>query len=157
TASAWPQIGGGMNPRAIAFISVGIAGFLVQTLTLAVLTLRARCPAGIATAIGVEMAVLTNFCWHERWTWRDRRDGHTRWRRLARFQVTSGMTSLVGNTALTVLLANVWRLNPIAGNAIAVALLSVINFLAADRWVFVRRGAGVAAILAIGSSPASAA
>jgi hypothetical protein len=72
--------------------------------------------------------------------------------------VTNGVISLVGNTALTVLFANGWRLNPIAGNAIAVALLSVLNFLAADRWVFVRRGAGVAAMLAtLGlSSPARA-
>jgi putative flippase GtrA len=141
-----------MNPRAIAFISVGIAGFLVQTLTLAVLTLGSGCPIAIATAIGVEAAVLTNFCWHERWTWRDRFEGNTRWRRLARFHVTNGMTSLVGNTALTLLFAKGWGLNAIAGNAIAVALLSVINFLAADRWVFVRRGAAVAAMLAIGSS-----
>lgn len=147
-----------MNPRAVAFISVGIAGFLVQTVTLAVLTLGAHWPVAIATAIGVETAVLTNFYWHEHWTWRDRVDGKTRWRRLARFHVTNGVTSLVGNTALTVLLANWWRFNPVAGNAIAVGLLSVINFLAADRWVFVRRGAAVAAMLAIGSSsPARAA
>src|SRR5262249_3032355 len=147
-----------MNPRAIAFISVGIAGFLVQTLTLAVLTLGVRWPVAIATAIGVEAAVLTNFCWHEHWTWRDRFDGHARWRRLVRFHVTNGVTSLVGNTALTMRFANEWRLTPIAGNAIAVGLLSAINFLAADRWVFVRRGAIVAAMLAIGSSsPARAA
>jgi len=141
-----------MNPRAIAFISVGIAGFLVQTLTLAVLTLGAHWPVGIATAIGVEAAVLTNFCWHEHWTWRDRVEGNTRWRRLARFHVTNGATSLVGNTALTVLFASSCRLNPIAGTAIAVGLLSLINFFAADRWVFVRRGAAVAAILVLASS-----
>jgi putative flippase GtrA len=144
-----------MNPRAIAFVSVGMAGFLVQTLMLAVLTLGAHWPVGIATGIGVEAAVLTNFCWHEHWTWRDRVDGKTRWRRLARFHLTNGVTSLVGNTALTVLLANWRRLNPIAGNAIAVGLLSVINFLAADRWVFVKRAAGVAAMLVIASSAAA--
>jgi len=147
-----------MNPRAIAFVSVGIAGFLVQSVTLAILTLGAHQPVAIATAIGVEAALLTNFCWHEHWTWRDRVDAKTRWRRLVRFHVTNGVTSLVGNTALTVVFANWWRLNPLAGNAIAVGLLSAINFLAADRWVFVRRSAGVAAILAIGSSsPARAA
>ena len=26
----------------------------------------------VATAIGVEAAILTNFLWHDRWTWRDR-------------------------------------------------------------------------------------
>jgi putative flippase GtrA len=133
-----------MNPRSIAFVSVGIAGFLVQTLTLAILTLRAHQPVAIATAIGVEAAILTNFCWHEHWTWRDRFDAKTRWRRLARFQVTTGVTSQVGNTARTVVFADWWRLNPIAANPIAVGLLGVINFLAADRWVFARRGAELA-------------
>jgi putative flippase GtrA len=147
-----------MNPRALAFISVGIAGFLVQTIVLAVLTLEAHWPVAIATATAVEAAVLTNFFWHEGWTWRDRLDRNTRWPRLARFHAANGVTSLVGNTALTVLFSTGFGLSPIAGNAVAVGLLSVINFVAADRWVFVRRGTGVAAVLAVGwSSPATAA
>jgi putative flippase GtrA len=146
-----------MNPRALAFISVGIAGYLVQTMALAVLTLGVHWPVAIATAIAVEAAVLTNFYWHEHWTWRDRFDRNARWRRFVRFHVTNGVTSLVGNTVLTVVLANGFGFTPIAANTVAVGLLSVINFAAADRWVFVRRGAGVAAVLVIGgSSPAGA-
>ena len=128
-----------MNPRALAFISVGIVGFLVQTAVLAVLALAARWPVPLAAAVAVEAAVVTNFFWHERWTWRDRCDTTTRWLRLARFHMTNGVTSFVGNTVLTVLLANGFGLSPIAGNAIAVAVLGVVNFVAADRWVFVSR------------------
>jgi putative flippase GtrA len=59
-------MGGG---RWIAFMTVGLGGFIVQ---LAAVTLLAR--AGLAdapaTALAVELAILHNFVWHERWTWR---------------------------------------------------------------------------------------
>jgi putative flippase GtrA len=146
-----------MNPRTVAFISVGIAGFLLQTSTLAVLSLVLRWPVAVATAIAVEAAVLTNFFWHERWTWRDRIADGRRWTRLVRFHVTNGLTSLVGNTVLTVALATIFGLSPLAGNVIAVVLLSVINYLAADRWVFVTRAAVVSTALMVLHPSSSAA
>lgn len=147
-----------MNSRTLAFISVGIVGFLVQTMVLALLCLRLRWPVAIATAFAVEAAVLTNFFWHERWTWRDRAaEGH-RWHRLARFHVTNGLTSLVGNTIVTVMLAVFFGVSPMIGNVVAVALLSVLNYLAADRWVFVKRTAAVSALLVVvHPSPSAAA
>lgn len=147
-----------MNPRTLAFISVGIVGFLVQTMVLAVLSLAAHWPVAIATAIAVEAAVLTNFFWHERWTWRDRTAEGRRWSRLLRFHITNGLTSLVGNTIVTVVLAAFFGVSPIIGNVIAVVLLSVFNYLAADRWVFVRRAAAVSAVLVVvHPSPSTAA
>src|SRR5262249_36063113 len=152
------RVEGGMTTRAFAFMGVGLAGFLVQTLVLAALTLRAHWPVAIATAVGVETAVLTNFFWHERWTWRDRAEAGTRWSRLLRFHLTNGATSLTGNTVLTVVLARVFGLNPIAANIIVVGLLSVTNFLAADRWVFATRAVAIGATLVIAQpSPAAAA
>jgi putative flippase GtrA len=138
-----------MTPRTFAFISVGIAGFVAQTIVLAALTLRAHWPVTIATAVGVETAIVTNFYWHERWTWRDRAEAGTRWSRLLRFHMTNGATSLTGNTVLIVFLVRVFGLNPIAANVVAVGLLSVINFLAADRWVFSGRAAAIGATLVI--------
>ena len=46
----------------------------------------------VATAIAVEAAVLHNFCWHQRWTWRDRRAASrtTAVRRLGRFHLLNG-------------------------------------------------------------------
>src|SRR4029079_105322 len=138
-----------MNPRTSEFISVGIVGFLVQTMVLATLSLAAHWPAASATVVAVEAAILTNFFWHERWTWRDRADGEPRWVRLLRFHVTNGATSLVGNTVVTVFLASQFGLTPVAGNLVAVVLLSVVNSLSSDRWVFARRAAGAFALLTI--------
>ena len=61
-----------MNPRTVAFVSVGLFGFLVQTVLLAALSLVAHWPLVVAMPVAVEAAVLTNFVWHERWTWHDR-------------------------------------------------------------------------------------
>jgi putative flippase GtrA len=126
-----------VTSRAFAFLSVGAAGFAVQTAVLAALT-AARWPLTLAASLAVEAAVLTNYGWHERWTFRDR-GRERRLERLARFHLATGLTSLVGTTALTVVFARTLKLNPLAANAGAVALLSVVNYLALDRWVYVRR------------------
>jgi putative flippase GtrA len=118
-------------------------------MVLAALTMSAHWPVTIATAVSVETAVLTNFFWHERWTWRDRGEAGTRRRRLLRFHITSGATSLTGNIFFTVFLVRLVGLNPIAGNIIAVGLLSVINFLAADRWAFATRAVAIGATAVI--------
>jgi|KBSSwiStaDraftv2_1062776.scaffolds.fasta_scaffold27245_2 putative flippase GtrA len=145
-----------MNPRTLAFISVGVAGFVVQVTVLAILSFELHWPVAIATAVAVESAILTNFLWHERWTWRDRIGEGGRWGRLVRFHVSNGITSLVGNTVLTVLLAGL-GMNPILGNIISVVLLSVLNYLAADRWVFAKGAAAAALVVMAAPLPAYAA
>src|SRR5262245_15709552 len=148
-----------MNTRATAFIAVGAVGFTVQLAALAALTMAAGMPYEPATAIAVELAVLHNFIWHERWTWRDRtysRRGMIA--RFARFQISNGFTSLVGNLVFMAIAIEIFRMNAMAANAASVVLTSVVNFLMADRWVFTR-GAAVAATIAFAAvpSPASAA
>lgn len=138
-----------MTPRPVAFISVGIIGFLVQMAVLGVLTIFGHWPTAPATLVAVEAAILTNFFWHERWTWRDRGTTH-RIARLARFHLTNGATSLVGNTVVTVAAVTLLGFTPMAGNALAVLLFSIVNYVAADRWVFARRLGVVSACLLIG-------
>jgi putative flippase GtrA len=55
--------------RVTPFITVGAIGFVVQISTLAALTSLAHWNWLPATALSVELAVLHNFLWHERWTW----------------------------------------------------------------------------------------
>src|SRR5215475_7456413 len=105
-----------MNPRTLAFISVGIVAFLVQTMVLALLCLATHWPAAVPAVLAVEAAILTNFFWHERWTWRDRAVSGGRLNRLLRFHVTNGLTSLVGNTIVIVVLAAAFGLSPVLSN-----------------------------------------
>ena len=61
-----------MTRRVPAFLAVGALGFLIQIGSLALLTMAAGWPYEPATAMAVQLTVLHNFFWHERWTWRDR-------------------------------------------------------------------------------------
>ncbi|HZA35631.1 MAG TPA: GtrA family protein, partial [Vicinamibacterales bacterium] len=63
------------RPRWVSFAGVGLMGFGVQVAVLGLLTAGAGLATAAATAIAVEAAVLHNFVWHERWTWRDRARG----------------------------------------------------------------------------------
>jgi dolichol-phosphate mannosyltransferase len=123
----------------IRFNVVGIVGFALQTGALFVLTHGAH-PFGylLATATAVELAVLNNFFWHQRWTWRDRPSATAAetLRRLAKFNITNGAVSLTGNLILMSIL--VGRLGlPITGSNVAsVVACSICNFFLADRIAF---------------------
>jgi dolichol-phosphate mannosyltransferase len=123
----------------IKFNVVGVLGFGLQTVALFLLTHGARPLSYLgATALAVELAVLNNFFWHQRWTWQDRPSatiGETL-RRLFKFNVTNGLISIGGNLVLMSIL--VGRLDlPITGSNVAsVAACSLLNFFLADRIAF---------------------
>lgn len=123
----------------LRFNVVGVIGFALQFGALFFLTHSAH-PVNYlaATAAAVELAILNNFIWHQRWTWRDRPSstkGETL-RRLAKFNITNGAVSMTGNLVFMSIL--VGRLGlPIAGaNIASVAACSICNFFLADRIAF---------------------
>lgn len=140
--------------RAARFVGVGIAGFAVQALALGGLV-SAGLPYPVATAVAVEAAILHNFLWHELWTWGDRAAGLTcppkpagrRWKgrnserlvRFLRFNGAIATISIAGNVALTWLFAGWLRLPLLLANLLAVLSLSALNFVTADRLVFVTK------------------
>jgi dolichol-phosphate mannosyltransferase len=113
-------------------------GFAVQLGMLGFLTAAAGIATAPAAAVAVETAVLHNFVWHERWTWRDRGGGPAArtFLRFVRFHAGAGIVSLAGNVAITILLAEWLHVPVVLANACAVVMLSVLNFQLADRWVF---------------------
>jgi dolichol-phosphate mannosyltransferase len=126
--------------RWIAFNLVGGLGILIQLFTLAALTAGVGLDYRLATGLAVELAVLHNFLWHERWTWRDRvgQDTPGRWKRLLRFQIANGTLSLGGNLVLMQVLVGTWAMNYTLANVVSITLCSILNFLASDRLVFAR-------------------
>jgi putative flippase GtrA len=93
-----------------------------------------------ATGVAVEAAVVHNFVWHEQFTWADRVESS--WRgsipRLARFNLTVGAVSILGNLALMRVMVGEGHMNYLVANAIAIVLCSVANFLVSEEWVFER-------------------
>jgi putative flippase GtrA len=127
--------------RGWAFAWVGLLGFSVQLATLAFLTGATGWHPLAATAIAVELAVLHNFVWHERWTWRARTLGEGgALGRLLRFNATTGACSIAGNLAFTTLYAEGTGLPLLLANTLAVVSTAVVNFVLADRWVFPASG-----------------
>jgi putative flippase GtrA len=124
--------------RWLIFYAVGAMGIVIQMSGLLMLTAWARLGYLVATALSVEIAILHNFFWHERWTWADRiqsfRDPF--FRRLSYFHLTNGAISLAGNIILMQLFVERFSLSYVPANAIAVTLCSVANFFASDRIVF---------------------
>jgi putative flippase GtrA len=155
-ACAWEFRGGWVRwPRAkvvrwLKFNLVGAIGIVVQFVALFVLKSVVHLNYLLATAAAVELAVMHNFVWHERFTWGDRtrtlgtgaaelmipKARGAILLRFLRFNVTAGMVSLVGNLALMKLLVDFGHVNYLAANGVAIVLCSLANFLVSEEWVF---------------------
>src|SRR6185295_8056052 len=123
----------------LKFNVVGLLGFALQTAVLFLLTHTAYSISYLAaTAVAVELAVLNNFVWHQRWTWSDRPSATKKetWRRLAKFNLTTGVVSLAGNLMLMSILVGQFGLPVTPANLITVAACSILSFFLADRIAF---------------------
>lgn len=125
----------------LRFNAVGCAGAVVQLAAIWLLT-RVGVHYLLATVLGVEAAILHNFYWHARWTWKGR-EPH-----LGRFHAANGAVSLLSNLVLMRVFTGWIGVPPVPANLGALALTSLVNFVLGDRWVFRRslesaRGDGV--------------
>ena len=142
--------------RPLAFLVVASGGFLLQTTIVALLTHRAAVAAELATAIGVELAVVHNFLWHERWTWGDRpAAAPSRVHRFVAYQLVTGSMSLAGNVAFVSAAVHAFGADAAIANVLAVVAMSAANYAIADRWVFARTTA-VATGLMVAALPGTA-
>jgi putative flippase GtrA len=120
--------------RWLVFNMVGVLGAVVQLTVLAALTHGAGMSYLPATALAVEAAVLHNFVWHQRWTWRDRQLTSSRrvFDRLVRFHLLNGSVSIAGNLIITAFLTAGFGLDAVAANVAAILTCSLINFVGSD-------------------------
>jgi len=123
----------------VKFNVVGAIGIGVQLAALAALN-RVLGNYVVATAIAVELTVLHNFVWHERFTWADR--ASMSWRdslvRLLKFNFSNGAISILGNILLMRWFVGEFRLPVVIANLLAIALCGLANFVVGDRFVFRR-------------------
>ena len=121
--------------RALKFNTVGAIGVVVQMAALAALRGGLHLHYLLATALAVEIAVLHNFVWHERWTWSDR-GGPGVLTRLARFNLSNGLISIAVNLGLMRLLVGQAHMQYLLANLIAISAGAVANFVTGNWWVF---------------------
>jgi putative flippase GtrA len=121
--------------RWLKFNAVGGVGIVVQLALLAVLKSGLRMDYLMATGLAVEAAVIHNFLWHERFTWADRA-GEPSFLRFVKFNLTTGLFSIVGNLVVMKALVGWAGVNYLVANGITIAACSVLNFVVSDRVVF---------------------
>ncbi len=130
--------------RWLRFNFVGLIGVGVQLASVQFLLLTTKLDYRWATVFAVEIAVLHNFCWHLRYTWRERNIQSPRMvmRRLLEFHLSNGVVSLAGSWTLMSLLVGRARLPVILSNLITILACSLVNFLLSELVVFRRPPAG---------------
>jgi putative flippase GtrA len=129
-----------MTKQVIRFYVVGLIGAVVQLSALAWLTRTLGMNHLLSTALAVEIAILHNFMWHDRWTWPGR-PAPQRLRRLCTFNISTGLISMGANVCVTGILVDSTGLAPVPANAIAIAAASVATYVTADLIVFRVRSA----------------
>lgn len=143
-----------MVRRLARFSAAGIAGFAAQVAVLWGLVSLTPLHYAVATVLAVEAAIVLNFAFHERWTWRDRTGDAGTVGRLVRFNALTGLTSILGGVIVTAFFVETMGLNAVVANMISVVLLGAINFAGADTLVF-RAAIAIAAMSLAGSAAAS--
>ena len=123
--------------RLLKFHMVGAVGIGVQLCFLFLFKTVLHWNYLPATGLAVEFAVVHNFLWHEHYTWADRRESSSGLlRRLVRFNLSTGLISIVGNLLLMRLLVGSLHLQYMMANLLTIGACSLANFWATDRVVF---------------------
>jgi putative flippase GtrA len=119
------------------FATVASGGLVLQLSAVALLTRGLGWEAGMATALGLELAILHNFAGHSRWTWADRPAGGGRAvaRRLAAYHVACAVTAS-GTLGIVVMLVQTTGLTAEAANVAGIWAMSVANYLVSDLGLF---------------------
>jgi putative flippase GtrA len=124
--------------RWLKFNAVGALGIAVQMGAFALFFSALHLDYMVATALAVETAVLHNFVWHEKYTWKHLPRGATNdvaWR-LLRFHAGNGAISILGNLALMRLFVGSLHIPHYVASLLAIALCSLLNFAASEWFVF---------------------
>jgi len=123
--------------RSAKFAFVGAFGIAVQLVMLEMLT-AIGCQYLWATGLAVETAVLHNFAWHQRFTWKERQalGLSETLTRLLRFHLSNGAISILGSLLLMRWLVGQMGMGVLVANLLTIAACAAGNYLASDRWVF---------------------
>jgi putative flippase GtrA len=105
---------------------------LVNTLVLLLLYQWIHLPLILASAMAVELAIINNFIWNNRWTFGC---SQISCKRFARFNLVSLAGLIVSTGALWVLVSRL-GLYYLAANLLGIALATAWNFSASSLWAW---------------------
>ena len=114
------------------FLVVGGTGVLVNSLSLLVLFQWAHLALVLASALAAELAIVNNFWWNDRWTFKRTQ---LSWRRFARFNLVS-LAGLVITTGTLWILVRQLGVYYLTANLLGIALATAWNFVANSLWTW---------------------
>jgi dolichol-phosphate mannosyltransferase len=122
------------------FLVVGGTGVLVNSLALLVLFQWAHLALVLASALAAELAIVNNFWWNDRWTFRlplpaDNKRTQLSLHRFARFNLVS-LAGLVITTGTLWILVRQLGVYYLAANLLGIALATAWNFAANSVWTW---------------------
>jgi len=120
--------------RLSKFVIVGGSGVGVNTLVLYCLHQLVGLPVLLASALGVELAILNNYIWNDRWTFRRQRPALSRF---LRFNVVS-LGGLVVTTSTVWVLTTNFGTHYLVANLLGIGLATAWNFAANLHWTWGR-------------------
>jgi dolichol-phosphate mannosyltransferase len=126
------------TPRILKFGLVGLSGVLVNMGVLYFLTEKLAVFYLVSGIIAIECSILSNFALNNLWTWRDRQSGKIL-HRILRYHAAAGMTALLVNWLLLLVLTEVAGIHYMVSNIIGIGCGIVSNFLLNDLWTFKSR------------------
>src|SRR5436309_8998592 len=120
------------------FNAIGAMGVGVQLLLLSLLTTTFHFGYLLSTAIAVQCALIHNFFWHQRWTWKSAVPSSKKewFRRFVKFNSSSGSISMLGNLGFTSVIVQAIHLPYLISNLLAIATCNIANFLLARNFAF---------------------
>jgi putative flippase GtrA len=137
-----------LSGRLARFSVAGSIGFVVQVATLWLLISFTGIHYLVASAMAVELAIVVNFVWHQRWTFKDRAYGaYSAIGRLLKYNGLTAITSIFGSVLVTGLLVETFTIPVLFANMISVVVLGGLNFIGADKLVFRSAVAALALML----------
>jgi putative flippase GtrA len=122
----------------IRFNAIGVMGVGLQLLLLSFFRTFFHFGYLLSTAIAVQCALIHNFFWHQRWTWKSAVPSTRKesLRRFVKFNSSSGSISILGNLGFTSLIVQAIHLPYLISNLLAIATCNIANFLLARNFAF---------------------
>ncbi len=124
-----------LTPRTLKFAIVGSSGVLVNMGVLYLLTEFFHVYYLVSSIVAIEVSILSNFLLNDNWTWHDRKPGHILHRAI-KYHVTAGLTAVVVNWLLLLILTEVFHLYYLVSNIIGIGCGMISNFIVNDLWTF---------------------
>ncbi|MGH2459819.1 MAG: GtrA family protein [Chloroflexota bacterium] len=121
--------------RVVRFGLVGISGIVVNSIVLALLVQVGQLRPPLAGALATEVAIVSNFVLHDRWTFRDARASR-RWSSRALRYNLSALGGLSITVATLTALTNGLHLYYLIANVFAVGAGCLCNYLLSSRFAW---------------------